>query len=979
MTFTATMTGVPSRASDPPGTVLFKDNGTDIGTAVAVVAGTAGDNVSTAQVSISSLSVGTHVITAEYSGGGAGATKYNANIGTLSGGQVVGKANSTTGVTSSQNPSVFGQTVSFTATVGVTAPGAGTPTGTVSFLDGGNPVTGCTNLALTGGQAVCMSNALVVGNHTITAAYNGDGNFNTSNGSLTGNPQVVNKADTSVGLTSATNPSVFGQSVSFTATIGVTAPGAGSPTGSVNFLDGGNPIATCQNVPVSAGMAGCSVSNLAVGNHTITAAYSGDSNFNTSNGSMTGNPQVVNKADATVGLTSATNPSVFGQSVTFTATVAAAPPGAGTPAGSVSFLDGGNPITGCTNVAISGGQAQCMTSALAVGNHTISSTYNGDGSFNTSTGNLTGNPQVVNKADTSVGLTSSQNPAPLGTNITFTASIAVTAPGAGTPTGTVQFLDGMNPIAGCTAQTVTAGQATCQTNALTVGNHTITAAYSGDGSFNTSNGSLTGNPQVITGPPALIPSVGLTRTQGSPASNSQIATVSDDVSMPGNITVTTVTVPTGITVSNIINNNGTITANLEAGCNAATGDNTIVLKATDGKALDINANLVLNVQSNIAPTVGSYANSTIVSSCKLVLVPTAAPADNGSVMNVTGAGSMGFTGNISVDAATGVVTITGNNPVGTHTITITATDNCGATGSSQFTLQVVAPPTAPTEYDFDGDRKADVAVYRPGATVNDFSFWFILKSSDNTVQNIQFGHDSDLIVPGDYDGDGDTEVAVFRPSINTWFTSLDPMTNYGAVQWGVAGDIPVPGRYDNDAKTDIAVFRPSEGNWYIIKSTGGTEVRSWGMNGDKPVPADYDGDGFTDVAVWRPSVSRWFIQKSGGGTTVENWGVATDVLVPADYDGDGKDDMAVFRPSTGFWHILQSSNGGMRSEEWGLNGDVPVAADYDNDGKADMAVYRPTEGAWYIFSSCPCVLKSSSFGIATDRPIPSAFTPPAGP
>lgn len=799
-------------------------------------------------------------------------------------------------------------------------------------------------------------------------------------------PTITNIDHTTVAISSNATPAVFGQNITFTATMTGVPTRASDPPGTVQFKADGNNIGAA--VPVVIGTAGdnvstaqASISTLSVGNHVITAEYSGGgagaTKYNANIGTLSPN-QVVGQAGTTTGLTSSQNPSVFGQPVTFTATVSVTAPGAGSPTGSINFLDGGNPITGCQNVALQSGQAQCQPGSLSVGNHTITTTYSGDTNFSSSNGNLTGNPQVVNKADTSVGLTSSQNPAPQGTNITFTATIAVTSPGAGAPSGTVQFLDGMNPIAGCTAQTIMGNQATCQTNALTVGNHTITAQYSGDGSFNTSTGSLTGNPQVITGPPTLTPTVGLTRMQATPASNSQIATVSDDVAMPGNITVTAQTVPMGMTITNIVNTNGTITADIAAGCGTPTGDNTIVLKATDGKSLESTSNLVINVVANAQPTLGSYANSTIVTSCKLVLVPTAAPSDNGSIQTVTGAGSMGFTGNISVDATTGVVTITDSNPVGMHTITITATDDCGATNTSQFTLQVTAPPTAPTEYDFDGDRKADVAVYRPGATVNDFSYWFILKSTDNTVQITQFGHDGDVLVPGDYDGDGDTEVAVFRPGINTWFTSQDPMTNYGAVLWGSAGDIPVPGRWDNDAKTDIAVWRPSEGNWYIIKSTGGTEVRSWGTNGDKPVPADYDGDGMMDAAIWRPSVSRWFIQKSGGGTVVENWGDATDLLVPADYDGDNKDDMAVFRPSTGFWYIIQSG-GGTRTEQWGQTGDVPVAADYDNDGKADLSVYRPGEGAWYIFSSCPCTLKSSTFGVATDKPVPSAFTPPAGP
>jgi hypothetical protein len=102
----------------------------------------------------------------------------------------VNKVNTTTTVTSSANPSVFGRSVSFTATVSAQAPGAGRPTGTVTFLDGGSPIDTGT---LSGGVATFTTSALAEGNQTITASYGGDGNFKGSTGALTGNPQVVNQ------------------------------------------------------------------------------------------------------------------------------------------------------------------------------------------------------------------------------------------------------------------------------------------------------------------------------------------------------------------------------------------------------------------------------------------------------------------------------------------------------------------------------------------------------------------------------------------------------------------------------------------------------------------------------------------------------------------------------------------------------------------------------------------------------------------
>jgi hypothetical protein len=106
----------------------------------------------------------------------------------------------------------------------------------------------------------------------------------------------------------------------------------------------------------------------------------------------------VNKSDTTTSITSSLNPSFTNQTVTFTAMVASNTAVTGPPTGTVDFLDGGNPIVGCSGVALSAGQAQCQTNALTVGNHTITATYNGDEAFGTSTGSMAGNPQVINPA-----------------------------------------------------------------------------------------------------------------------------------------------------------------------------------------------------------------------------------------------------------------------------------------------------------------------------------------------------------------------------------------------------------------------------------------------------------------------------------------------------------------------------------------------------------------------------------------------------
>jgi hypothetical protein len=474
VTFTATVSATAPASGTPTGTVTFNDGSTTLGT------GTLSSGAAT--FAISSLAIGNHTITAVY----AGDTNFASSTGSLNTNpQVVNQAGSTTAVSSSANPSVFGQSVTFTATVAAVAPGSGTPTGTVTFKDGSTTLgTG----TLSAGVATFAISSLAIGNHTITTVYAGDTNFATSTGSLNTNPQVVNQGSSTTAVTSSANPSVFGQSVTFTATVTAVAPGSGTPTGSVTFKDGSTTLGTGT---LSGGAATFAISSLAIGNHTITAVYAGDTNFATSTGSLDTNPQVVNQAGTTTAVTSSANPSVFGQSVTFTATVAAVAPASGTPTGIVTFNDGANTIGTGT---LSGGMATLTTSALTIGNHTITAVYAGDTNFATSTGSLNTNPQIVNQAGTTTAVTSSVNPSVFGQSVTFTATVAAVAPASGTPTGTVTFKDGSTTLG---TGALSGGAATFGVSSLAIGNHTITAVYGGDTNFATSTGSLNTNPQVV--------------------------------------------------------------------------------------------------------------------------------------------------------------------------------------------------------------------------------------------------------------------------------------------------------------------------------------------------------------------------------------------------------------------------------------------------------------------------------------------------
>lgn len=321
---------------------------------------------------------------------GLALTGPNANQYTISyvdGGVTVSKADTSTLVSSNANPSVFGQSVTFTATVSVKSPGMGTPSGTVKFFDNGTQIGQGTLNGLSPDTATFTTSSLSVGSHPITAKYNGDTDFNNSTSTPAHSvTQVVTKDSTTTVVSSNANPSVFGQPVTLTATVSANLPGSGTPTGSVQFFDGVTPLGPAGNLSAaSPDTYSITVSSLSVATHMITADYAGDGNFLASDSAVLN--QVVNKAMTTTSLAANPAGSVgFGHAVTFTATVGVVPPGAGSPTGPVVFSVDGTQVQ---SVNLNGSeQASVTTSALLPGSHTVTAAYQGDSDFLGSTGTL---------------------------------------------------------------------------------------------------------------------------------------------------------------------------------------------------------------------------------------------------------------------------------------------------------------------------------------------------------------------------------------------------------------------------------------------------------------------------------------------------------------------------------------------------------------------------------------------------------------
>ena len=209
------------------------------------------------------------------------------------------------------------------------------------------------------------------------------------------------------------------------------------------------------------------------GTHQITVSATG-----LSSASQT---QTINQAGTSTSLTSLSNPSVFGQSVTIEATVAVTAPGSGTPTGSVTFIEGGTCSTPTTvlasTVALSSSKASFQTSALSVGAHTIVGCYSGDSDFTDSNGSIT---QTVNKASTTTSITSTSPSGSQYVNgpVTVNFSVTVQSPGSGTPTGTVEVKDGTTVL--CFAVLPATG---CQFTPNAVAVLSLVASYGGDGNF----------------------------------------------------------------------------------------------------------------------------------------------------------------------------------------------------------------------------------------------------------------------------------------------------------------------------------------------------------------------------------------------------------------------------------------------------------------------------------------------------------------
>jgi hypothetical protein len=420
-----------------------------------------------------------------------------------------------TSVGSSLNPSTYGQSVTFTATVTAVAPGSGTPTGTVTFLDGGSAIG---SGMLSGGVASLAISTLAVGNHTITTSYGGDANYTGSTGSLTGNPQVVSQAQSTTTFTS-TPPAQLPFNGTYTPTASTTgdgtltigASGACAISGGVVTINAGSGIctvtattaagnnylgssATPQTITATNATATVMLSNMTQtytgsplsptatttpGGLTVNFTYNGSSTAPAAAGSYSLVATIAPGGNYAGSASGTFTISKAQSTTTFTSTAPAQLPYNGTYTPTASTTGDGTLTIGASGacaisagvVTINAGSGICtVTATTAAGNNYLGSS-------------ATSQTITAIKAAATVTVGTS---GPSTAGMAYTVSVTVNPQFGGTPTGTVNVSDDKG--ASCPTIMLSGGAGSCSLTSTAAGSRTITAMYSGDANFTGSSG-----------------------------------------------------------------------------------------------------------------------------------------------------------------------------------------------------------------------------------------------------------------------------------------------------------------------------------------------------------------------------------------------------------------------------------------------------------------------------------------------------------
>ncbi|HVN92702.1 MAG TPA: Ig-like domain repeat protein [Terracidiphilus sp.] len=405
-------------------------------------------------------------------------------------------------LTSSLNPAMAGQSVTFTAQL---SSSNGTPTGSIQFLDG--PILLSTQPVSGSGSASFTTNALTVGSHTIVANYQPTGMFGSSSASLI---EVITGDATGTTLTCLPNPIYISGTAQFAAAV---TSADGTPTGSVAFADNGSALGTQGLVN---GATSLMYIGAAAGTHTIVATYEPTGSFAASSATCS---EVVDALPTVSTLTVAPSPGTYGTPVTLSATVVpATPPGPSIPTGTVTFYSGATQIGTST---LAGGVATLTDGSLTGGSYNLTCIYGGSSIYAAS--NCNSVPLVVNAAPTTLALTSSRNPVAYGGTVSFTFRLTENGQSAGAG-NTIQLSFNGQTIALTTDATGSASYGDILGN-LQPGSYAVNAVFAGTNDLQASSASLT---EVVTAAPT---SITLTGTP-NPGDVNQAVSLTATVSQP---------------------------------------------------------------------------------------------------------------------------------------------------------------------------------------------------------------------------------------------------------------------------------------------------------------------------------------------------------------------------------------------------------------------------------------------------------------
>ncbi|HEY6887711.1 MAG TPA: Ig-like domain repeat protein [Solirubrobacter sp.] len=318
-----------------------------------------------------------------------------------------------TTVTSSASNPVWGQPVTWTATVRDTAEPSTRPSGSVRFILDGAPLGA--PVPLSSGQASVSAPPLAPGVHGLVVDYTGSTAHGVSRGTL---DQAVSKAETAVTESVSPEPAAAGQDAHFNATVRAVAPGAGVPTGSVQFSDDdGTPID--RPGPLDRNGSAAIDAYAGAGDYRVHASYLGDAQFNPSATSVS---QHVRKADTATRLTSSQDPVSAGGTLTLRAVVSVVPPGDVWPFGTLQFTVDGVPTGAQIALDDDGAGELTLVAPSVAATTTVAVRYSGDDDTNPSSATI--QETVTGHANAIATATPTPAPSPPGEAARLTSLVA---------------------------------------------------------------------------------------------------------------------------------------------------------------------------------------------------------------------------------------------------------------------------------------------------------------------------------------------------------------------------------------------------------------------------------------------------------------------------------------------------------------------------------------------------------------------------